>query len=224
MKPSIAYIGAHRSPIVVIDDFSGDVRGIVDVASALAPFPEAETFYPGLRRLLGRQDSRAWGYVERTMNAVAGFVGRGFGSSSFDLLEASFSLVTQPPDALLPLQRIPHFDSIDPGYLAILHYLGGTEGTGTAFFRHRSTGIERVTHENRAEFTSAAHQDAMVSAGYIASSNPHFAQVAFIPAAPDRLVIYQGSLLHSGLIAPGFNFSAHPSRGRLTANLFVRAT
>jgi hypothetical protein len=38
----------------------------------------------------------------------------------------------------------------------------------------------------------------------------------------DRIVIYQGSLLHSGIIPPGMNFSADPREGRLTANIFVR--
>jgi hypothetical protein len=36
------------------------------------------------------------------------------------------------------------------------------------------------------------------------------------------LIIYQGSLLHSGIIPPGMPFSSDPEVGRLTANLFVR--
>ena len=39
---------------------------------------------------------------------------------------------------------------------------------------------------------------------------------------PDRLIIYQGSLLHSGIIPAGMNFSPDPREGRLTANFFVR--
>jgi len=39
---------------------------------------------------------------------------------------------------------------------------------------------------------------------------------------PDRMLIYQGSLLHSGIISKGMKFSADPREGRLTANLFVR--
>ena len=45
---------------------------------------------------------------------------------------------------------------------------------------------------------------------------------ARLKASPDRLVIYQGSLLHSGIIPPGMSFSADPREGRLTANIFVR--
>lgn len=37
----------------------------------------------------------------------------------------------------------------------------------------------------------------------------------------DRVVIYRGSLLHSGIIPPGAELSSDPRYGRLTANLFV---
>ena len=41
-------------------------------------------------------------------------------------------------------------------------------------------------------------------------------------AFPTGSIIYQGSLLHSGIIPPDMNFSADPREGRLTANIFVR--
>jgi hypothetical protein len=33
--------------------------------------------------------------------------------------------------------------------------------------------------------------------------------------------MYHGSLLHSGVIPEGMNFSPDPRQGRLTANLFI---
>jgi hypothetical protein len=36
------------------------------------------------------------------------------------------------------------------------------------------------------------------------------------------MLIYQGSLLHSGVIPPDMPLSADPREGRLTANIFVR--
>ena len=44
-----------------------------------------------------------------------------------------------------------------------------------------------------------------------------------VDAVADRIIIYPGSLLHSGIIPREMNFSADPREGRLTANLFVRA-
>ncbi len=191
-------------------------------AAALSPFPSAEgTYYPGLRRPLTREDKTAWRYVERSVRAVAPFVGRAFGVAAFDLLAASFSIVTSLPATLSPVQRIPHFDSANPKVLAMLHYLGGTTGTGTAFYRQRSTGIEMVDEENRAAFIAAASPASASATGYINASDNHFEQIAFVPAKPDRLVVYQSALLHSGIIPADLPFSADPSVGRLTANFFL---
>jgi hypothetical protein len=43
-----------------------------------------------------------------------------------------------------------------------------------------------------------------------------------VEGVEDRLLIYRGSLLHSGLIPPNMALSDDPHRGRLTANIFVR--
>ena len=99
-----------------------------------------------------------------------------------------------------PAQRAPHFDSTDPDYIAILHYLGGTDRTGTAFYRQRTTGIEAVDETNLARFVETARRESGRLAGYIAGSNRFFEQIEAIEAVPDRIIIYQGCLLHSGLI------------------------
>jgi len=39
-----------------------------------------------------------------------------------------------------------------------LHYLNVPNGSGTAFYRQRSTGIERVTEANAATFVETAQQ------------------------------------------------------------------
>jgi hypothetical protein len=97
--------------------------------------------------------------------------------------------------------------------------------SGTAFYRQRSTGIERVTDDNLANFVRAAQAEAALlptDSGYIRGSDDFFEQIGAVEAIPDRLVIYQGSLLHSGIIPADMAFSADPKLGRLTANLFVR--
>jgi hypothetical protein len=222
MTPALRRIGAHSSSLVVIDDFSGEADSIVDIASALAPFPGVRRiYYPGLRRVLGERDGAAWDYVMRTMRACAPFVGGGFDAEGFDLVEASFSIVTARPDTLGPAQRAPHFDSTDPDYIAVLHYLGGVAGSGTAFYRQRATGIERVDDANLGAFVAAARKESAELDGYTCGSNRFFEQVAAVEALPDRLIMYQGALLHSGVIPADMAFSADPRDGRLTANFFV---
>jgi hypothetical protein len=212
--------------VVVIDEFTGDGEAVAAFADALAPFaPIQHNYYPGVRRLIVETDAEATAYVNRTCEVAAQFIAGAFDVDGFDLLEASFSMVTANPADLSPPQRAPHFDSPDQKYYALLHYLRVPSDSGTAFYRQRSTGIERVTEANIAKFVSMAEAEAALLApdsGYILGSDAFFEQIGAVEAVPDRLVIYQGSLLHSGIIPTDMNFSADPREGRLTANLFVR--
>lgn len=225
MKPELRRVGHCHSPVVVIDDFSGDIAQVVEIAGALAPYNLAGNYYPGLRRVIAEADQAANDYVERTCRDAARFVAGAFDVDEFDLVEASFSMVTAHPAELRPEQRAPHFDSTDPKYFALLHYLRVPEGTGTAFYRQRSTAIEQVTEINASTFIRTAEAEAEMlpsDSGYIAGSNDFFEQTGAVEAIPDRLIIYQGSLLHSGIIPAGMNLSPDPRIGRLTANFFLR--
>jgi hypothetical protein len=226
VRPELRHFGTGRHPVVVIDEFTGRLEEILAIAEEVAPFPAAAgNYYPGLRRLIDRSDAAAEAYVERTCEDAGQFIAGAFDFTEFDLLEASFSMVTVPPSELALRQRAPHFDSTDPGYLALLHYLRVPDGSGTAFYRQRSTGIERVTALNASSYVPVAQLQAAqlpAGSGYITGSDNFYEQIGAVEAVPDRLVIYQGSLLHSGIIPDGMTFSADPREGRLTANIFVR--
>lgn len=225
MRPELRRVGECQSPVVVIDGFSGDLDRILRIADALSPYPPHTNYYPGLRRVIRRTDVAADAYVEETCERAAQFIAGAFEIDRFTLLEASFSIVATEPAALSPPQRAPHFDTTDQKHLALLHYLRVPANSGTAFYRHRSTRIERVSDENAASFILAAQADAAKlppDSGYIQGSDDFFEQIGAVEAVPDRLVIYQGCLLHSGIIPPDMGFSEDPKRGRLTANLFVR--
>lgn len=226
MKPELLRVGSSATPVVVIDDFSGDVADLVDIAAALAPFPyHRENYYPGLRRVITEAETAANAYVDRSLNDAAQFIAGAYDVDRFDLLEASFSMVTDDPAKLTPAQRAPHFDTTDPKHYAVLHYLNVPASSGTAFYRHRATGIERVTEDNVGIFVPIARKEAAslpANSGYILGDNDYFEQIEAIEAVPDRLIIYPGSLLHSGIIPAGMNLSHDPRQGRLTANFFVR--
>lgn len=225
MKPELRRVGREQSPVVVIDDFSGAVEEIARLADELAPFPPIKgNYYPGVRRPITKADAAAYAYVVNTCNAVAPFVGGAFNVTSFDLEEASFSVVSIKPDRLQPVQKAPHFDGPDPNVYALLHYLRVPPDSGTAFYRHRGTGIERVTVANMSRLVAAAKPEAEglpVDAGYIHGSDPFYEEIGRIEAVPDRLILYHGNLLHSGIIPPDMSFNADPREGRLTANFFL---
>ena len=221
MKPALRRFGQGRHAVVLVDDFTGDPQAIVEIAAAIAPFPPSgRTYYPGLRRYITPDDGAAYAYAERLLENAATFIGGAFDYDSFDWIEASFSMVSTAPDALTPPQRAPHFDSTDPAHLAVLHYLSDTPGT--AFYRQRATGIELVDDANVDAFVRQARPMAAAVRGYIAGSDLHYEQIGVVEGVADRLVIYRGAMLHSGIIPPGAELSSDPRRGRLTANLFVQ--
>jgi hypothetical protein len=226
VKPELRRVGDCATSVVVIDEFSGEVAELINIAAALAPFPyHRENYYPGLRRIITEADTAANTYVERSLTDAAQFIAGAYDVAGFDLLEASFSMVTTDPAKLTPAQRAPHFDTTDPKQFAVLHYLNVPADSGTAFFRHRATGVERVTDDNINAFVPTARKEAALlpaDSGYIVGNNEYFERVEAIEAVPDRLIIYPGSLLHSGIIPAGMNFSHDPRQGRLSANFFVR--
>jgi hypothetical protein len=227
VKPELRRVGKSQSPIVVVDEFSGAIEQILKIAESLAPYPPPTNYYPGLRRKITKADEAAAGYVVETCKRAAQFIAGAFGLDCYDLLEASFSMITTRSSALTMPQRAPHFDTTDQKHLALLHYLRVPPESGTAFYRQRSTGIERVTESNIDLFVETAKAEVAKlpsNSGYIHGSNQFFEEIGAIGAVPDRLIIYQGSLLHSSIIPPSMTLSADPRLGRLTANIFVQGS
>lgn len=222
LRPALHKFGAAQTPVVVIDNFCSDLEPIIAAAAALAPFPPAGNHYPGVRRVIQPTDT-AYAYIEDLLERAAPFVGGAFDVDRFELVEASFSVVTCPPERLSPVQRTPHFDATDGGYFAVMHYL--SETAGTAFYRHRATATERVTNAGLNAYIAAAQREsARTTASYIVDSNEYYECIGAVTGCPNRLVIYPGNLLHSGIILPEARLSSDPRQGRLTTNIFIRAT
>ena len=225
MKPELRRIGNTQTPVVVIDDFTGSLERILEIAEELAPYPRHTNYYPGLRRIFRPADTAANAYVEETCERAAPFIADAFDIDGFDLVEASFSMVTLKPAELTEPQRAPHFDTTDQQDLALLHFLRAPPNSGTAFYRQRATGIERVTEFNVSAYVPVAEvqiPQLPVDSGYFHGSDEFFEQIGAIEAVPDRMIIFQGSLLHSGIIPPDMPLTGDPRHGRLTANIFIR--
>ena len=219
--PRLQRVGAGH-PLVIVDDASGQPDAVRALAAALAPFPPAPNHYPGVRRIIDEGDGAAWDYAHALAAAAAPFIAGAFDCETFNLLEASFSIVTTPPGALAPPQRAPHFDGTDPDLVAMVHYLADVPDSGTAFFRHRVTGIDQLTDANVDAYVAIARLEGMTTTGYVQGSSPHYDMLFRADARLDRLLIYRGSMLHSGIIPPDMPLDPDPLKGRLTANYFLR--
>ncbi|MEM1412875.1 MAG: DUF6445 family protein [Pseudomonadota bacterium] len=216
-------VGRERTPLICIDNFAVDTQGLVAAARDNAAYgPDPTSRYPGVRARLPEAYVRAVvGSLLRLLFEVYK-VPTSFG---LKIVNAVYSLITTAEANLEPPQRNPHFDSVRPHYLAILHYLGEGPFCDTGLFRHRETGFESLSAarmdsyaEARARY-EAAHGEPPCA--YIKDSNDQYELYDRIEYRPNRLVVYPGAVLHSGLVDPDIDISADPVHGRLTANLFV---
>lgn len=214
----VSAIGHENIPIVVIDNFSGKVNELINQGQRCAYF-NGGALYPGLRSPI---DPRI--FLHR-QNIVMELLKRVFGWEGIVKEPlAAFSIVTTPESNLVPVQRLPHFDHYEGEVVAGMLYLLGEKAGGTAFYRHRRTGFEEISKEREAIFKRALEEDDQEYGeppeGYYYGSTKRFDLIGETISAPDRLVLYPGRLLHSGVIREPKNLSPDPSRGRLTVNMF----
>lgn len=220
---SAVQVGQEREPVVIVDNAVADPARLVDCAAidaVFAPPSEGRNFYPGVLA------PAPLDYVGSVVRALDPVIREAFDLGTVKLGRATcnFSIVTTPPPALKPAQRLPHVDTVDPLQFAVLHYLCAPEFGGTGFYRHRSTGFETLTPDRLARYEAALalEQREYAPAGaYVVGDTPLFQQTHSIDAAFNRLIVYRSRLLHSGEIDSTAGLSADPRQGRLTANIFV---
>jgi hypothetical protein len=216
----IFHIGPDAEPLILIDGLMNDAQSLVDYASSEGAYGPAGAAYPGVRCAVPEDYNRnLHAALEPLLHEVF--------AVPLDTpltLDASFSLVTESPETLQHNQRIPHTDQNGPYNLAMVHYLCGPEFAGTAFFRHRATGWQRITEDRLDEYNRTLNREInsrVMPAGFPDADHPFFEQVATTTPAFDRLVIYRASILHSPAIQPGAMYSADPRKGRLTITAFL---
>jgi hypothetical protein len=219
---SIRHIGHELIPVMVLDNFVPFHEQLVMDASMLAYQPIGP-YYPGVRAAVPPR------LVTRFLTSIEPLMAETFSfASPLAVFESYYSLVTTRPEELAPIQRLPHFDSVDPGRFALLHYLARSSAGGTAFFRHRATGFERVTAARLPIYEKALQEDisraGLPSAAYISGDTALFEQIGHVEARYNRAIIYPGNCLHCADIPPDMVFSSDPAVGRLTVNTFLQAT
>lgn len=220
---SVRRVGQEQTPLIMIDDFAQDTSGVIDFACTGAAYgDDATSAYPGIRAKLPRS------YVVPLLNSIFRLLYQVY-SVPADLklkpVNTVYSLIATPEDELSVAQCVPHFDSNTNWYLAVLHYLNPGDFCSTGLFRHRPSGFEKITTERLGEFLASSRayteEHGPPPQRYISGSAGQFELYEEIAYKPNRLVVYPGNLLHSGLVDPAVDINPDPRTGRLTANVFV---
>jgi hypothetical protein len=138
-----------------------------------------------------------------------------------------YSLVTLPPDALQPIQWLCHRDyaELDPklAMLASVLYLFHDPNLGGTSFYVPTRSAAETSALFRAALAltpEAFTQQYGIRPGYIQEGNDYFRRIGRVPAKWNRLIFYDGGLLHSSDIPAPERLSNDPLTGRLTLNGF----
>jgi hypothetical protein len=222
LQVRVDYIGNDRAPVLVIEEAWHDPLSLVEAATHKTDYSVRSLYYPGVRSNAPPE------YAHAITAQLTPLIQSTFGiADPLKITDATFSLVATPPEKLVTFQRVPHFDSTDPGRFALLHYLCGPECGGTSFYRHRSSGIEAVTDQNRESYIKAVNAEAKASgmppARFIEGDTSLFERIGRYECAFNRALVYRGRYLHSVNTPPSFVPSADPRNGRLTVNTFLLA-
>ena len=210
----------QQHEFVRIAQFMADPETAVTAAS-LQNFAKITPQYPGIRAPLPAEVAQSWlAELSPMLDREFGEAANGWG------IQAWYSIVTTPPGQLIPLQCFPHVDGTDPRQLAMMLYLHRTGHGGTAFFRHRSTGLEALTQETFPRYRAALQADVartgLPAPAYVTDGAPHFERIHACEGAFNEAVFYRGNVLHSGIIDGDAPLPADPREGRLTINAFFR--
>src|SRR6195256_3389024 len=142
---SSARVGKCPIAVTVADNVLLRPQQLAEFGLGLTFVEEDTNLYPGVRARVPAEFSRPFhAWLTRTLHRT-----EVLGKSCYINDDASFfSIVNKSLADLLPLQRIPHYDSTDPRVFAAVIYLFDRANSGTSFYRHRTTGYETIGDDN----------------------------------------------------------------------------
>lgn len=213
----IKYLGLSQEPVVIIDNFYPNFDDLKK-AAVKCDFAKHAEFYPGVQA--GANPS----HLQPVAPLLTQIFKDAFGiQQGVSLVQCAYSIVTTADADLSPIQRLPHVDTTDVGRIALLHYLSGAEQGGTAFYRHRKTGLEVLSPDTYETYRTALEAEGLPKAGYMRGSDERFKMIEDVAAKPNRAILYRSAFLHSGYIPEYIDLSSDPAKGRLTLNSFFQA-
>lgn len=213
-------VGNEQQEVLLVDNFLKGALALKEHAIQKNDFARADSFYPGVR--MGVSEQYTFAIVKNL----------GFFMQQFFQLEvrqiktavSKFSIVTDLPNNLDLLQRIPHFDSPSRKGLAVVHYLQSLPSMGTSLYRHIPTNFEYIDEQRHPGYITNIQErfptEDKYPQGYINGSTDQFEEIASFDAIFNRLIMYRGTSLHSGKIGKDYNFDPSPATGRLTLTSF----
>lgn len=213
----------ERHFCVVIDDALLDPEGLVaGVAARREAFrPVDFSAYPGVHLPAPAP------LVAELGELFAGRIRRRFDARRCLNIECRFSMITLPAPLLKPYQWLCHVDDVDvpPGrsmQACVLYLFKDARLGGTSFYELNRPPEEIVALFKDARQLSAADFRARhgIEPGYQHRGNDYFRLLGTVEPHWNRLIFYDGGMLHAANVVQPEALSDDPRTGRLTLNGF----
>jgi hypothetical protein len=207
----------------VIDDALLDPHGLVRYAGERrGDFrPIDQKGYPGICLPAPAELTRALDLL------FARHLRRRFDARRTLKMHCRLSLVTTPVAELLPYQWLCHRDGVVIGpresiQASVLYLFRDESLGGTSFYVpvRSPTEIAVLFSDSKSLPAQEFVRRHPIEPGYMRGSNDYFNCIGTVPAKWNRLIFYDGSMLHSGHIGAPEKLNVDPLQGRLTLNGF----
>ena len=215
-------LGATKAPLLIIDNGSSQLDKIKKTAINSDFCVDQANNYPGIRAPIDRETVIAY------IKPLLPFLYKVFKipeQLTPHPIDNYYSLITTDEQDLTPSQTIPHFDTNNRYYIAMIHYLNDGDFGGTGFFKHKATGYEFVDQARRKPFLRSVERYLTDNINkpmqYCNARHPAFELHHSAEYKANRMLIFQGFMLHSTLVNTQRGICSSPQKGRLTANLFI---
>lgn len=220
---SVEIVGIEKIPIIIIDDWICHPEKLVEYAAdEKCHWHDPHTVYPGR---WAETPETYFAYLYQTIKPLLAKC-YGVVADKPQTGSSRFALSTRLPEQLKLQQRLPHVDDVNHMMFACVHYLCGSPHSGTAIYRHKSTGFETLSERRWAEYMKAVNAEINAQgepeAAYCNDSNSMYEKIFESPAVFNRLIVYPSFLLHSAVIRGKESLSLDPLKGRLTTTSFMQ--
>lgn len=219
----LLHIGRRGIAVTRIDNVLHDPQGVAALGFEQSYVEDRGNLYPGLRAPIPASFSTALcAWLTRILQS------NGMLNSDQVLYRDSsfYSVVTTAAKDLLPIQRIPHYDSTDPGLFAAVIYLCDTRFSGTSFYRHRKTGYEEITGENQGNYRLALDHEMRIHGPppkeYVNGHSSLFEVVFSNELRFNSAIVYPGRVLHAANIKKQFEPPQEKNDWRLTVTALLQ--
>lgn len=214
---------AGRHVCYVIDDALRDPHALVDYAAAhWDAFEEAgHNAYPGPELRMPEAFSAQLDafFTEHLRKA--------FAVRRTERMYSRLAVTATPPERLKPAQSLCHMDRLgiaqtQRAVASVLYLFDDERLGGTSFYapKHPPEIILPLINDSLRLDAEAFRERHGVGVGYMTESNAWFEKLLTVPARWNRMIVYEGTLFHTGEIAHPELLVRDPRRGRLSLNGF----